>query len=270
MEPELLDRLHARHLEALLEIDRICRKHGIPYYIIAGTLLGAARHKGFIPWDDDLDIGLLRPDYEKLLRILPQEMDSRYFLQCNTTDPEYHLPFAKVRINGTKFVEYASQDCAIHHGIYVDLFPFDNVPASGFGRKCHALICRLLFVCALARGKFRFPAGSQKSHAAFKVLRMLLKPFRLGFILRLMDNAMRMVKNADSEYIVNIGGAYGYRRESVRRDYFRETADLPFEGHAIQSPAHWHEYLTDFYGDYMTPPPEDKRYNRHSAVEVQF
>ena len=123
-EGSILRRHQMRMLEMLETIDAICKKHHIPYWLSSGTLLGAARHKGFIPWDDDLDIELLRKDYLKLMEILPQELPDNLVLQNNETDPNYIFIFAKVRDRNSYMEEYGSYDRIFkERGIYIDIFP---------------------------------------------------------------------------------------------------------------------------------------------------
>ena len=113
-------------LELLRELDRVCTAHDIPYVLFAGTALGAARHRGFIPWDDDLDVALLRPDYERLLALDDGCWGEKYFLQREFS-PHWPLHFSKLRKNGTTCLEkYRPKDERSHRGIYIDVFPLDN------------------------------------------------------------------------------------------------------------------------------------------------
>lgn len=269
MQNDTLDALHRVHLEALLEIDRICRKHGIGYFIIAGTLLGAVRHGGFIPWDDDLDIGMMRGEYERFLQVAPRELAERYFLQTWRDDPGYFFPYAKVRVNNTRFVEHISRLAPCHQGIFVDVFPFDNAPDSPLWRRLHHSLTKMLRVAALARSAYDPPQGALR-HGTYKVLQVVTRLLPLAFWMSLEQWGMRLCRNGHSRDVVNIGGAYGYRRECLPRAFFQELADIPFEGVPICSPKRFHEYLSTFYGDYMTPPPPDKRYNRHGVDELCF
>jgi len=126
MNANQLKRLQNIEYEILQEIVRICEKNNLSYFLIGGTLLGAVRHKGFIPWDDDLDIAIPRKDYEKFLKICQTQLNSDYFLHCNKTDPDYWLPFAKVRKKNTLFDEKSITSIETHKGIYNDVFPLDN------------------------------------------------------------------------------------------------------------------------------------------------
>ena len=114
-------------LEMVQELDRICRKHHIPYFLYGGTLLGAIRHNGFIPWDDDLDVGLMRNDYLRLMQVLPDELPSHIVLQTNDTDRNYFYFFAKLRDTRSFLDEGAYDRCFKYRGIFIDIFPFDKV-----------------------------------------------------------------------------------------------------------------------------------------------
>ena len=110
-------------LGMLLDVDRVCRQLGVNYFIVGGTLLGAVRHKGFIPWDDDIDIGMLRADYEIFVQKAQELLPAGSFLQTRLTDTELPCCYAKVRRDDTTFIETSTKDLNIHHGIYVDIFP---------------------------------------------------------------------------------------------------------------------------------------------------
>ena len=114
-------------LEMVKELDRICKKHNIPYFLYGGTLLGAVRHNGFIPWDDDLDVGLMRKDYRRLMKVLPSELPSHIVLQTNETDKNYFYFFAKLRDTRSFLDEGAYDRCFKYRGIFIDIFPFDKV-----------------------------------------------------------------------------------------------------------------------------------------------
>src|SRR5690554_4415622 len=125
MDQKTLKKLHNVQIEILNQIVKICNQNKLTYFLIGGTLLGAIRHKGFIPWDDDLDIAMPRKDYEKFLELCQGYLGDEYYLHCSKTDPKYWLPFAKVRKNNTIFEEKSIQTINSHKGIYVDIFPLD-------------------------------------------------------------------------------------------------------------------------------------------------
>ena len=131
MKEVTLRQLQLAELDILLEIDRVCTENNIKYFLDSGTALGAVRHKGFIPWDDDIDICMMRDDYEKFIRLAPEKLSQKYFLQTLKTDPGYNKLHAKVRKNGTVFKEDANLMRNMNHGLFVDIYPFDYLPKHG-------------------------------------------------------------------------------------------------------------------------------------------
>ena len=127
LSPSELKQIQDLEIGAMCELDRICRKYNLKYTLAGGTLLGALRHDGFIPWDDDMDVNMLRSDFLKLREIAPKELRQRYFYQSSQTDPEYLYFFDKIRINDTTFKEAVLADKKIHHGVYIDIFPVDDI-----------------------------------------------------------------------------------------------------------------------------------------------
>ena len=149
-EGELLQ-LHEVLYELLGEIHRICAKHGIPYFLIGGSAIGLYYDKAILPWDDDLDIGMTREDYNRFLSIASQELSPEYFLSYIDTD--FHTPFfyAKVKKNGTLFVEGRYKNLEMHHGIFVDIFPFDKIPQNKVLRSLHYKTANFLKCCFMGK-----------------------------------------------------------------------------------------------------------------------
>jgi len=268
---EVLNKLHQVQLDSLLEFKRICDKHNIKYSLVAGTLLGAVRHKGFIPWDDDVDIGMLRNEYEKFIKVAPDELKQDYFLQTWQTDPGFALPFAKLRKNGTKFVEQNSSETNAHCGVFIDIFPFDNVPLNETHKKVQNIISYILKRILLIRLNYKV---WQKSEYLKKVIYTLARIFSKVFSIRQIKNRLYNVMvryNKDvAEEIVTFGGSYGYSKESIKKEWLMDQKDIQFENEVFSAPFDSEAYLAYFYGDYMTPPPEDERYNRHNVTTIQF
>ena len=268
---DILEQVHEIQLEMALEVKRICKMHNIKYSIIAGTLLGAIRHSGFIPWDDDLDIGMLRSDYEKFIEVCKYELSGDYFLQTWESDPGFALPIAKLRKNRTRFVERNSSDASLHSGIYIDIFPFDNVPRGKIKQVFQDRSTYILKRMLLIRMNYKFWNDTEfLKKMLYKILKGVSLPLTTDKIKRILY--MTMIANNDraSEKAVAIGGAYGYKKESIKKEWLENLMEVNFEGEKISAPVNYSEYLTYFYGDYMTPPPENKRYNRHNIIEVSL
>ena len=140
--PEILREMQLVQLECLIELDRICREFDIKYSLDGGTLLGAVRHRGFIPWDDDIDVIMLRDEYEKLYDACKSQLDTiGFFLQERRTDPYYRVGYPRMRRNGTIYRRVGHEHMKYHEGVFIDIFVLDNVPDNAVLRKMHRLIC---------------------------------------------------------------------------------------------------------------------------------
>lgn len=265
----LLKRIQTAQLELAKEVDRICKKHKIKYILSFGTLLGAVRHSGFIPWDDDLDIGMLRSEYDRFAAVVSSELNKKYFFQTTTTDDRYGLPYAKLRINGTEFVEQDSCNVPCHNGIFIDIFPFDNVPSNKFQQLQHKMKLYLLMRIVLARKKYTVN-GKYKyvKRFIYKVASIISSIRRIEYWVCRLDEEARRFNNRESNSVIVSGDVYGYK--VIPKKWLEETKQLQFEDTMLNCPKDYDSYLTFYYGDYMTPPPEELRYNRHKVIKVDF
>lgn len=258
-------------LEILIEVDKICRKHDIKYFLTNGTLLGAVRHKGFIPWDDDIDIGMHRKDYDNFLEIANKELDEKYFCQSIYSETNYYLPFAKIRKNKTRYVEASAKHVDMNQGVYIDLFPMDNVPDNTFTRFVHKTGFYILFRIVLAKSGISRPDDRRVlKRMIYGMLKIFLIPFKKRQILLYIDQRMKKFSRNKTQYATSMGSPYGYTREIMPSCMFESVTEIEFEGQLFYSPSRPHEYLTRLYGDYMTPPPVDQRENRHGIIEVKL
>ncbi len=267
----LMERVHKVQLEMALEVKRICEKHQINYSLIAGTLLGAVRHKGFIPWDDDLDIGMLRKDYDKFVAVAKTELKDEYFLQTWETDPGFALPIAKLRKNGTRFIEHNSSKSDLHNGVYIDIFPFDNVPSSISRQKHQNRATYILKRILLIKLKYEVWEENEKlKKFIYKAVNLITKLLTIGQVKKMLYKQQIKYNSHDSEYVVTFGGAYGYWKESIKKSWMTNLTSIQFEKHELSCFKAYKDYLTYFYGDYMTPPPENKRKGRHKIIRIEF
>ncbi len=237
----LLRRQQLRMLELLVEVDRICRKHGIRYWLSSGTLIGAARHKGFIPWDDDLDIEMLLPDYKRLMKVLPQELPDTMALQSVETDPNYFFFYAKVRDRRSHLQENNRYDRVWkERGIYIDIFPFYKQPlwTHILSEKTQGHVYKIMN---------RMGEGDKemwKVRAITRFNRFLVHP-----VLKLFCKLSR----ARETYGLGIP----YHDPRHLEDIFPLT-EMEFEGHMFPVPKDTHKVLTLKYGDYMQLPNVDQ------------
>lgn len=255
--------IQRKEFEILRQVDTCCRELGIRYFMCGGTLIGAVRHKGFIPWDDDIDIGMSRENYERFVREAPSWLEGRnLFLQHITTEETDPFPYVKVRMNGTKFVEFCNRNVSAHQGIYIDVFPFDYAPAS-----------RSEQVRQFRKVKFwdklfpyrQIPDITQRpenirmmvKYIVRRLIHYALRPVSIDFIYRKLTEAMTMSSsNPDSGFCT----CWLVPKMKVYRSCtMNDVVTLKFEDGEFYAPANYDEYLTEQYGDYMTPPPENER-----------
>lgn len=254
-------------LDIALEFRRICDKHGLKYFLIGGTLLGAVRHGGFIPWDDDMDVGMLREDYEKFLQVCPQELGEDFFLQTHGTDPSYAFCFAKIRLNGTTLAEDYAVHSEQHNGVYLDIFPYDDMPQGKLQQKLHYLMYKCVKWAALGKTDYAFVETKKRRFAA--CMKVLFFPFSEDTLIRMLDRICTMHNREDAEYCVNMGGAYNYN-EFTRKANLTELTTLDFEGYGFLAPTNYRELLAQMYGDYMKLPPVEKRGDQHRVVQMEL
>ena len=244
----------------LLEFDRVARLLKTPYYLFAGTLLGAVRHRDFIPWDDDLDIMMKRPDYERFLREAPPLLNRKCFLQGEFSE---HWPmfFSKLRLNGTTCLEkYHPKDKETHQGVYMDIFPCDNACRTGPGRLMQFICSKVVIAKGLdAEGYCNFRGLRRPFMLLCRLLPM--KPFR----------AIVQRRGKPSEYLHSfLGGASKYGRNVYPRAWFEGEKELPFRDGMFFVPTHDDELLATMYGDYMRIPPEGERVVKAHSILVDL
>ena len=259
-----LKKLHDVELEILDEIARICKKHNIKYSLFAGTMLGAVRHAGFIPWDDDIDIGMLRSDYEKFIKIAHEELDSKFYLDCFEYNEDYHLAFAKVKKNGTIFDEEASHHLDNHKGIFVDIFPIDNVYDNIKRSYVNAILIKTIIQTIYVKKKMY---GLKECR--HKILSGFLMIFSHRFLMKLEKKICMSNKNDNSKYVACFLGVYPFKNEVNLRSDFLPFKDIKFENKKYSIINNTDKYLTGVYGDYMKLPPKEKRIN-HMPLRIDF
>lgn len=266
---EEAQKLHKCQLLIANEFKRICKKNCIKYFMIAGTLLGAVRHKGFIPWDDDMDFSILRKDFDRFLEVAKTDLSDKFVLQYLNTDKHYGLPIAKILLKDTVLVEKNTSKNKALKGIFIDIFPFDNIPNKLSDQKSHNRKTYFLKRLLLAKQNYTV-ADSFKKKVVYAFLKFISLFTSKKCITSKLDNTLKLYQYEDTYKVAAIGGAYGYYKESVLKEWFSDTIELKFEESEFSAPVGYIEYLKYFYNDYMELPPEDKRYNRHNLLELSF
>ena len=245
-EGTLLRQVQLRLVDILVEIDKICRRHDLKYWIDFGTLLGAVRHGGFIPWDDDVDISMPAEDYKRFKEIAPKELPSRFFLQTKETDPSYRLLIDKVRDKNSFFVT-RHEDFTLDYnkGLYIDIFevvPYPDVNP----RIQKKVLSWYKKICHFFSVKQRVTLKNHLAALTFPVMKFCLGAFWM--MLNLKPKRKLGYEKRFSPY----GNSYS-------KDMVYPLKDIVFEGKTFLGPADPDRYLSSIYGDYMKLPPEDKR-----------
>lgn len=253
-------------LDILNVIDQVCRENNLHYSLYAGTLLGAVRHQGFIPWDDDLDVCMPRDDYVKFLKIWKDKDHSGYILQNKQNTPSFTQSFSKIRKDHTTFLQYEWEKDRYHTGIFVDVFPADRCPDSFIKQMLFRWRCMKY---QLFTREFIPP----KSSLLIKMISMILlvltssskrKKYRKNF-----ENKMTELYQHKDLPIVFIE-----RTATIKQVYpnslLEEYIDLPYEGKNYRCILMWDEYLKLKYGNYMELPPEKERTWQHNQLIIDF
>ena len=244
--------------EVLCAVHRVCRENGIRYSLTGGTLLGAVRHQGFIPWDDDVDVMMRREDYDRFLREADRVLDrERFFLQKEFSE---HWPmfFSKLRLNGTTCLEkYHPKDPAIHQGIYMDIFPCDQAKDTEIGRRLQFLASKVVIAKSLdARG---YDTDSKAKRLFMTVCRILpMAPF------------LKLVKTGGKNGHMRhsfLGAASRYEKNIYPECCFSGSILMCFEGSKYPVPENYDALLRQLYGEYMRlPPPEERVCKQHAIL----
>ena len=260
-----LKKLHDVELEIIDEFVRICEKHKLNYSLMAGTLLGAIRHSGFIPWDDDVDVCMMREEYDKFIKIAKEELSDKYYLDCFEYNRDYHLPFAKIRKNNTIFDEEPSHHLKNHKGIYIDIFPLENVNEKGIKMAYfRTFIIKTLVDAILVKYKIRKLKDTR--HLVF-VIPFLI--FGKRCLMRIQNWFITKNKNNKSKYVACEVSSYAFQKEVFLREDFFPTKEIKFEDRKYKVMKEYDKYLSSIYGDYMKLPPKEKRIN-HVPLKIVF
>ena len=261
-----LEDIHRIDLDIVKEFIKVCEKHHLKYYIIGGTFLGAIRHQGFIPWDDDVDIAMPRRDFEKFLMIADSELPKNLRVTTFYNDLEYRYYLPRIMNLDTKVVEKRYENTEKTTHLFVDLFPIDGTPNNIFFRKIYYF--KILFNRMMISWYYIDeidPSRKRKSYE--KILIFIGKILPTKKIInpkKRLAKIDKLLKKQDIEKSNNIGTIMGaYRtREIVPKEYFGTPTKYKFEDIYLTGPEKYDEYLTHMYGDYMTPP-KDKNTNSH-------
>lgn len=255
-------------LDMLVELDRVCRNNNITYQIWGGTQLGAVRHHGYIPWDDDADVVMLREEYEKFRAVADQLNPEICFFQDHDNDPEYRWGYGKLRRTGTKYIRLGQEHIKCKTGLFVDILPLDDIPISTIGQMLQD------FHCFCVRKILWSEVGKFNNNVFLRIWYTILSKIPVDIAFKQLDRYIKKSCNKTPNKVrtlcfTSIGKLY-YKhpieeRYGMPKRWFLNTKEFEFEGRKLIGLADYDEYLRFSYGDYMKLPPVEAR-GQHAPV----
>lgn len=272
---EILKKIKETEKEILLKFVSICEKYNLNYFVVFGTLLGTIRHKGFIPWDDDIDVGMLRKDYEKFLEVAQQECGEDFFLQTVDTDSNYHLYFAKLRKMDSIFIENSLQKADSTSGFYIDIFPYDMVSDNDMQMKWQIKLAVSLGML-LSINRSEEPQIGSYGKLKESILKAIWKVIHYG--MKILGISGSFIEKLFIKFSTKYNGkrcdryvTFSAQAEKwiIYREEMESLLKKKFEDINVQVPKGYDSILKRCYGDYRVLPPEEKRVN-HMPVKIKF
>ena len=261
--------IQKKMLEILVYFSEFCKENNLKYALCGGSALGAVRHGGFIPWDDDVDVFMLREDYEKLQELWEKNADtSRYSCVRSDDTINIHHSATEIKDNNTTFINRHSVNCDHHHGLMIDVMPLDGVPASRWQRLWQ-MVASMAFCCFNFQ---RLPDHKSKlTYYATKLALGLVRSPKLRYkIWKGAERYMARFGTENCDQVASFGEGTAIMRMRFPTEWFREPVTMDFEGYPMLVPADVDSYLRISFGDYMQLPPEEDQVARHNAVFIDL
>lgn len=263
LEKDYKRKLQLRILDIVKDVDKICRENDIDYYILYGSALGAIRHQGFIPWDDDFDIGMTFDNYVKFLEICEKKLDkNKYYVQTPEKEKNYYLSFSKIRDIRTTLIEEGNENIDIVRSVYIDVFPLVGIP----NNKIKERILKI-------NRAFMLSANMNVINNKFLrcIFDIILKIFGRRKILKYATKRCFKYNTNDCEYWCSIADGDGYIQNKIKREIYGKPKYVKFEDIMLPVPENTDKYLKNIYGDYMKIPSEEQiKFREHTPYYLNF
>lgn len=257
-----------RHLQLVIleiakDIDKLCRENNINYYLLGGSAIGAIRHNGFVPWDDDLDIIMDYKNYDRFCQVCRTQLNKeKYYFQEGEVD--WPCLFSKVKLRGTTFEEVSAYvDSTGEQGIFVDVFKMENAPQNKFSQLWQYICAKYLLCYSLLE------RGWGDVSLLKRVMTLLAFPMKLNSVRLFFKRQVEKWNNQETEYYAYFTGPYRFKQCFFERVHFEEFLYVPFEDTNLPVPIGYDNWLRHIFGDYMTPPPLKDQVSKH-LIEVDF
>lgn len=260
---------HIKDVDLLIfkDFKKICNDNDLKYYLFFGTEIGAVRHQGFIPWDDDIDVVMFREDYEKFLKIMEENPCEKYTVLDSRYDEEYFFQFGRLSLNGTHWCEFWDKYVSFDLGLHVDLFILDKVPDDNIKKWVFMRICLILCKC-YAISTIKFDEGSKAVKLIVNTLHPIFNAIGLTpkFFQKKLPNLFRRYENDDCKYYADLTMN---ELQFFEFSDFEPSKEVPFEDTMANIANDQDATLGQIFGDYMTLPPEEDR-TWHELSEIDF
>ena len=266
---EDIRKLQQKSLEILLYFKSFCAEHDLLFYLCGGCCIGAIRHKGFIPWDDDIDVFMPREDYEKLGELWEQYADRGRYSYCRTNrEKNYHHIASTIKDNNTTFINKHSKDEDIVHGVGIDIIPLDGYPNSMIKRASqviHAMVFSLFNAQRLPDNQGKFIRWMSK--IIFSIIPSQNLRYKLWSYA---EKKMNKYSIEDQDYITELVTGLRYMKLKYPKEIFKKAVYKEFEGYEMPVPIGYDKYLSMAFGNYMELPPEEDRIAKHDTVYINL
>lgn len=266
---EEIKALQSKSLEILLYFKKFCEEHNLLFYLCGGCCIGTIRHKGFIPWDDDIDVFMPREDYEKLSILWEKFADTERYSYCRTNaDNNYHHTAASIRDNYTTFINRHSQEEDIIHGVAIEIAPLDGYPDSKL-KRLHQIIFAMIYSLFNAQ---RLPDNQGKIiRNISRIILSIVKSKRIRYkIWSFAEKQMTKYKFRDCDYVTELVTGIRYMKLKYPKEVFEDAIYKEFEGHLLPIPKGYDLYLRMAFGNYMELPPIEDRVPKHNTVYINL
>ncbi|MDO0918219.1 MULTISPECIES: LicD family protein [unclassified Enterococcus] len=270
MEENDLKKLKQINLEIIKYFDKFCRENNINYWMDGGTLLGAVRHKGFIPWDDDIDIGMLRNDYNKFLEKYNEENEFFVF-QSLENDSNYPHAFGKFGLKGSVLLEKDTPS-EFKQKISIDIFPFDNAPNNLLSRKIQKFCTKYVKILIYKKSGYKFSFEKKGIIGSLfgQLLLFFSRIFSKKVLIKLLNYSSQKYNAKKTNFVFSVGTNYTYEDKLFPYEVVSELTELPFENIMLFGPKDWDFYLKQMLNDYMSLPPIEKQVTHHEFIKLDF